>query len=250
MIIRALLLAGCMACTSFAQAASVMVAAAADLRFALTDITAQFEQAHPDVDIELVFASSGKLFSQIVEGAPYHLFLSADIGYPQRLFDDGRAMQPPVPYARGQLVMWSTRHDICALQLDDLTQSRFRRIAIAQPLHAPYGRLARDVLMHHKLWQPLEPQLVYADNVAHAAQLVASGAADVGLVARSVAQQHDGYVATIDTSGVAPLVQGYVITTHGAQNLAATKKFIHWLHSRHATQVLSDYGFVPLAGAP
>lgn len=250
MITRALLLAGCMTCTSFAQAASVMVAAAADLRFALTDITAQFEQAHPDVDIDLVFASSGKLFSQIVEGAPYHLFLSADIGYPQCLFDDGRATQPPVPYAHGQLVMWSTRHDIRALQLDDLTQSRFRRIAIAQPLHAPYGRLARDVLMHYGLWQSLQPQLVYADNVAHAAQLVASGAADVGLVARSVAQQHDGYLAAIDTSGVAPLVQGYVITTHGAQHLAATKQFIHWLHSRHATQVLSDYGFVPLAGTP
>ena len=139
--------------------------------------------------------------------------------------------------------LWSTRHDIRTLSVADLTQSRFQRIALAQPLHAPYGRLARDVLRQHGVWDALQPRLVFADNVAHAAQLVASGAADVGLLAHSVVPADDGYARRIDHAGTAPLVQGYVITARSpaAQRLAA--QFADWLHSAPAQAVLQRYGF-------
>lgn len=233
-----------------AHASTLTVAAASDLRFALTDIAADYERAHPGTLINLVFASSGKLFSQLSQGAPYDLFLSADIDYPQRLYDAGLAAHAPVAYAQGRLLLWSTRHDIRNLALADLTQARFQRIAVAQPLHAPYGRLARDVLTQHGLWHTLQSRLVFADNIAHAAQLVASGAADVGLLAHSVVPHVEGYPRTIDHANASPLVQGYVITARTPDTVHAANQFADWLRGPSAQAVLVRYGFAVQDATP
>ena len=165
------------------------VAAASDLRDALSAVTAQFRQQHPDMPVELVFGSSGKLSQQIQHGAPFALYIAADRSYADQLWQQGFAEQAPVLLAKGHLVLVTRQGLLAAKNLAELAQPRFRYIAIAEPAHAPYGDRARQALQHKGLWQQLSPKIVYGENVAKTWQLVQSGAADAALVALSLIQK-------------------------------------------------------------
>lgn len=228
------------------RAEAVTVAAAADLKFAMDAIVERYRQLHPDDAIALVYGSSGKFRTQIAQGAPYDLYFSADIAYPRMLAEDGLAASPVRAYAVGRLVLWSATLDASRLGLADLADPSIRRIAIANPLHAPYGKRAREALQAAGLWTGVESRIVYGDNIAHTAQLVLSGSADVGLIALSLALSPElaarGGHADVPQRLHSPLLQGYLVTRHGADN-AAAHRFAAYIESAEAQAILARFGF-------
>lgn len=225
----------------------VTIAAAADLKFALDAIKADYLAAHPDERIEIIYGSSGRFHTQIRQAAPFDLYFSADIAYPEELARTGHAAGPVVPYAIGRLVLWSTSEDASKLTLADLRDPRFTRIAIANPRHAPYGARAVEALTAAGLHPDLEPRYVYGENISQTAQLVLSGNARVGLIALSLALQPQlaervGYTL-IDEKLHAPLLQGFIVTRRAADNPSA-HRFAAMMQGDAARAVLTRYGFV------
>lgn len=229
--------------------AELLIAAASDLRPALVEIIAGFEAGHPGAKVEAVMGSSGKFYTQILNGAPFEMYFSADIAYPQMLHENGSASQP-TPYAIGRIVLWSATLDVTQMQLEDLARSDIRTIAIANPTHAPYGRRAQEALVSAGVWEEVRPKLVMGENIAQAAQFAQSGAADVGILALSLALtsalEAEGSRALIAADMHAPLEQGFVITTKGADNPLAAA-FAQHMTSGEARAILTKYGFEPPA---
>lgn len=234
-------------CTSPAlHAQPLRIAAASDLKFALDAITAEFARQPAGTPVDIIYGSSGKFFTQIQQGAPYDLYFSADIHYPEQLAARGLVASPVRPYAVGRLVLWSTQFDARILTLADLEQPRFQHIAIANPRHAPYGQRAEQALRAAGLWSRIEPRLVYGENIAQTAQFVQSGNAEVGIIALSLAlspalSKQGGYVL-LPASLHEPLRQGFIITRHG-RDKAAAARFAQFMTTPAAQKILLRYGF-------
>ncbi len=224
----------------------IAIAAAADLKFALDEIVEQFRPGHPAAIIDVSYGSSGNFKTQILQRAPFDLYFSADISYPQELADTGLVAGAVRPYAIGRIVLWSARSDASALTLADLRRAEFGRIAIANPRHAPYGLRAQQALEALGLWTELEPRIVYGENVAQAAQFVESGNAPIGIIALALALNPTladlGAYYLIPAELHEPLLQGYVITRHGADN-ALAHAFTEHIETPAARAILVRYGF-------
>jgi molybdate transport system substrate-binding protein len=246
-LLRSLLLACSMLLATAAHADRFTIAAAADLRFALNDIIESYRRDHPEHEFEVIYGSSGKMTTQIINGAPYDLFFSADISYPERLAAEGLAATAPAVYAIGRIAIWSTTLDASKLTLGDLpSDPRIRRIAIAQPSHAPYGLRAQEAMQATGVWDAVQPKLVFGENIAHAAQMVESGAADVGIIALSLAKfpamaRHPHHL--IDQELHNPLTQGYVVTRRGAHK-DPVLCFARYMQTDAAHEIMQRYGFV------
>lgn len=230
-----------------AHADKIMVAAAADLKFALDEIVTTFQAREPGHEVEVVYGSSGKFHTQIQQGAPYDLYFSADIAYPRALAQAGFAASPVQPYAVGRLVLWSASLDARQLRLSNLTDPKITRIAIANPKHAPYGQRAVEALQAAGVWSQVEPKLVYGDNIAQTAQFVQTGNAQVGIIALALAvnptlSRQGGY-GLIPDSLHTPLEQGFIITKR-AQGKALAQRFADHMRSPQARTVMTRYGFV------
>lgn len=230
-----------------AQAEKITIAAAADLKFALDEIVAGFRKSHPADEIQVSYGSSGKFQTQIQQGAPYDLFFSADISFPRQLARLGLAASEVKPYAVGRIVLWSAGQDAAKITLASLADPRFKRIAIANPKHAPYGKRAEEALRAAGVWESVRSRLVLGESVAQAAQFVQSGNAQAGIIALSLALSPEltkkgGYVLIPDTLHQ-PLEQGYIITRRGGEKtLAAT--FSDYMDSKPARGIMTKYGFV------
>lgn len=222
----------------------ITVAAAADLHEAMDKLIESYRQAHPGSKLEVVYGASGMLLTQIEQGAPFELFFSADSGYPQQLVAHGKASGAPVPYAMGHLVLWSASLDMHQVQVADLAQPRFGRIAIANPQHAPYGKRAEQALRAAGVWDALQPRLVFGENIAQAAQFAQSGNAKVGLIAESlaIASPVKGSYASVPPALYEPLQQSFVLTQRGAGN-ALAQDFARYVQSAPARAILTHYGF-------
>ncbi len=222
------------------------LAAASDLRYALTDIVASYKKDHPDRVVEVIFGSSGKMTSQIMNGAPYDVFFSADIAYPEKLYAAGFTTSKPAVYALGRIVLWSHKRDASQLKLKSLLDKSIKRIAIANPVHAPYGVRAKEVLHAEGLWDAVQHKLVFGENIARTAQMIESEAADVGIIALSLALFPDlakhGYTL-IDDHLHNPLTQAYVITQYGADNKAA-HAFVRFMETEPVHVIMKQYGFI------
>lgn len=232
----------------FAQAEAITIAAASDLQYAMDAIIAKFRAGEPDARVQAVYGSSGNFNAQIRQGAPFDLYFSADIGYPEALHAEGFAAAAPTPYATGRLVLWSTSIDVGGMELAALADARFRRIAMANPAHAPYGKRAEEVLAAAGLLEQLRPRLVLGDNIAQAAQFVQSGAADAGIVALSLvsapALQDSGWYRLIPEELHAPLQQGYIVTRRARDNALAWR-FAAFMATPAVRVLLADHGFAP-----
>ena len=182
---------GCRARSGAAPAhRRVAVAAAADLRFALDELTATFRQAHADMEIAVSYGSSGSFYAQLLNRAPFDVFLSADLDYPKKLAQQGLTRGPVFAYAVGRIVLWvpaSSPIDVSTLGMSALAASHVSHIAIANPAHAPYGRAAEAAMKAAGIYDRVQPKLVFGDNVGQALQFVQSGSADMGIVALSLA---------------------------------------------------------------
>lgn len=237
-----------------AWAGQFTVAAASDLRFALDEIAGEYRKLYPEHKFEVIYGSSGKMTTQIKNGAPYDVFFSADISYPQQLKAAGLTASEPAVYAIGRVVIWSNTLDASALTLKELaTDNRIRRLAIAQPAHAPYGLRAKEALQAAGVWEQVQGKLVFGENIAHTAQMVESGAAEAGIIALSLAKfpsmaKHPHHL--IDDQFHQPLTQGFILTRRAADNQAA-RLFVRFMADAQAHRIMERYGFrLPQAAAP
>lgn len=231
-------------CSSPVAAQSLTLAAAASMRNAMNDIIAAYQLQHPDDQIQAIFGASGGLTTQIINGAPFDMFFSADTALPQRLYDAGLTAGKPMVYAEGRLVLWSATRDVSTLALEDLATPDIRRIAIAQPRTAPYGQRAQEVLTSLGLWGGVEQKLVFGENISQAARMAEAGAADVGLIALSlvVIPPLDKHAfQLIDADLHAPLTQAFVITQR-AHNNPAAQRFTAFMGSPEAILILRRHG--------
>ena len=229
------------------RAGEITIAAAADLQSALQEVAASFRASHPSDKVELVFGASGKLAAQLRNGAPFDLFFSADLAYPRQLHEQGIAASAPKLYAVGHLVLWSLKPELARLPLKELPNSPLlRKLAIANPEHAPYGRRAKEALAHEGVWDAMAPKLVLGENIAHTAQFVDSGAADAGIVALSLvmspALADKGAWTPIPADWHAPLEQGFIVTMRAKSNPLAAAFATH-MDAPATRAVMKRYGF-------
>lgn len=233
--------------TTVAHAEKITVAAAADLKFAMDEIVASFNKSHPKDQVEVIYGSSGKFFTQIKNNAPYDMYFSADINYPLELAKKGLAASEVIPYALGRIVLWSNSMDASKMTLESLTDPAIKKIAIANPKHAPYGKRAEEALKSIKLWEKVESRLVFGENIAHTAQFVETRNAQVGIIALALAlnptlSKQGGYYLIPDKLHQ-PLEQGYIITKRAADKPLA-KLFSGYMTSKESRRIMIKYGFV------
>jgi molybdate transport system substrate-binding protein len=237
-----------------AQAQEIRVAAAADLKFALDELDAQYEkQAGKKIDVS--YGSSGNFFAQIQNGAPFDLLLSADIEYPRKLAAAGLAEPGTLyEYAVGRIVIWmpaDARADLAKLGWKALLEPGVERIAIANPEHAPYGRAAVAALRNAGVYEQVRRRLVYGENIAQAAQFVASGSAQAGILALSLAvspPMRDGKRWEIPADMHPPIEQGAIILK-SSKDKEGARAFLAFLKSDAGRKILESYGFVlPASG--
>ena len=231
-----------------AGAGDLKIAAAADLTFAFKDVGAQFVKQTGDT-LELSYGSSGNFFAQIQNGAPFDLFFSADVGYPQKLEAAGLAEPGTIyEYASGKLVMWvpnSSKLDL-SRGLATLLDPGIRKIAIANPLHAPYGVAAVAAMRHDAIYDTVKSKLVLGENISQTAQFVESGNADVGLLALSLAvapaMKDKGRYVEIPADDYPPIIQAAVILK-SSRNKELANRFLKFLKERATLALMERYGF-------
>lgn len=241
------------AASAHADQAAPAVAAAADLKFALPEIARAFER-EGGRKLRLSFGSSGMLAQQIMQGAPFELFFSADESYVAMLQRNGRGEDGGRPYALGRIALFipngSPVH--ADRNLRDLTAAvrdgRLKRLAIANPEHAPYGRAAREALQHLGIWEALGDKLVLGENAAQAAQFAASGSAQAGIIPLSLTRATDlatrGAFVTLPEAWHAPLRQRMVLVK-GAGDTA--RQFQAFMQTPAARAILERHGFASIA---
>ena len=232
---------------------SLKLAAAADLEPVLPPILEQFRQA-TGVRVDATYQASAMLTAQIMNGAPFDAFLSADLGYPQRLIDaglaDGGAEHAPITYARGTLVLWARSDShLPPPSMELLRHPGLKRLAIANPDRAPYGRAAIAALKTLNMYEALKPRLVTAENIAQAAQFADSGNADAGLISLTSAMtqkmRSDGSYFRMDGSLYAPIEQGAVVISKSPQ-LENAHKLLDYLLSAPVQVQFAKSGLTPV----
>ncbi|HWB82515.1 MAG TPA: molybdate ABC transporter substrate-binding protein [Bryobacteraceae bacterium] len=226
------------------------IAAAADLRFALDQVTSAFRRANPQIDVAVAYGSSGNFYSQLRNKAPFDVYLSADVEYPRKLAAEGlTAPQSEFVYGVGRIVLWVQNQsplDVAKLQMHALEAPSVRHIAIANPQHAPYGRAAEAAMRSLGVYDAVQSKLVLGEDIAQTLQFVQSGAADAGIVALSLVLapplHSQGRYWEIPLDAYPTIEQG------GAIMAAAKDKKFAWdfrayLMGAEGRRILKQYGF-------
>jgi molybdate transport system substrate-binding protein len=229
-----------------AQDGTLRIAAAADLQPVLPSLIDQFEK-QTQKKVEASYASSATLATQIMNGGPFGLFLSADVSFPQKVIAAGLAdSSEPVAYARGTLVLWA-RNDSPAqpLSLDTLRSGSLKTVAVANPEHAPYGRAAKAAIEKLGLTESLQGKLVVAENIAQTAQYADSGNAQAGLISLTSALtprlSADGKYVVMPEDSYPPLLQGAVVIK-GSPAAGEAHQFLDFLMSSAVRKELAERG--------
>ncbi len=218
----------------------ILVAGASDLQFAFEELGEAFTEATGD-DVTFTFGSSGQLATQIVNGAPFHLFASANVGFVDEVIASGEGVaSTKQTYAFGRIVVWSPKKRYGSLEA--LLDPKIRFIAIANPEHAPYGVAAQQALEDAGIYERVKSKLVYGENIADTLRLVKSGNADVGIVALSLAIVSGGRFWEIPPSRYEPLEQALVVTSTGQRGVVA-QRFASFVMSEAGRRVMRRYGF-------
>ncbi|MGA7872895.1 MAG: molybdate ABC transporter substrate-binding protein [Candidatus Binatus sp.] len=231
-----------------AGAAEIKVAAASDLTFVFNDVAARFHDQTGNT-VKLAYGSSGNFFAQIQNGAPFDLFFSADLSYPEKLEAAGLAEPGTIyEYASGKLVMWAPNSSKLDLSrgLAALLDPGVRKIAIANPQHAPYGIAAVAALRHAAIYDQIKSKLVLGENISQTAQFVQSGNADAGLLALSLAlapaMKNSGRYVEIPAADYPPVIQaGVILKSSHHKELA--NRFLKFLKQPETAALMERYGF-------
>lgn len=237
----------CLSAHLFAQN-QLAIAAASDLQSVLPEVAARFEK-ETGIQAKLSFGSSGNFFAQIQNGAPFDLFFSADVDYPKKLEASGMTEPGSMyHYADGKIVLWAPKNSAIDVNrgLDALLDPAVKKMAIANPVHAPYGSAAESALRKAGLWDKIQSKLVLGENISQTAQFAQSGNADAGILALSLvlapAMKEKGNYFVIAQELYPPLQQAAVVLKGSTHRDLATR-FIDFLKTREVKSLLQQYGF-------
>lgn len=232
--------------SSLAQAETVSVAVAASAQYVFEDLKTEFKKETGN-DLVPSIDSSGKFATQIMNGAPYDVFMSADMEFPEKLGQAGYATAPPRTYVYGALVVWSMKDVDLRTWQAPFADIKLGKVAVANPQTAPYGREAMKVLAGAKLDVPLQNRLVYGESIAQTNQYIFSGVADLGFTAKSIVLSPEmkgkGKWVEVPRDLYSPIAQGAVLLKHGAGNKAA-RQFYDFLYSDKARAIFERYGYL------
>ncbi len=227
---------------------SARVAVAANVSYAIEALKRAFIQSHPSSDLQISLGSSGKLSAQIQNGAPYDIFLSADMKFPQNLYKKGWTLSQPVVYAKGSLALLSVRSRDFSKGITLLATPDIRKVAVANPKTAPYGKAALEALENAKIYMQIRSKLLYGESVSQTL-LYTLKAADVGIVATSLLYapqmkrfKHGRNWVEVDSALYTPIAQGMVLLRHAKKNETA-QEFFAFMHSDKAAKILRSYGY-------
>ena len=233
---------------SAAFAEELTIAAASDLNFAIKEVIAKFEATN-STKVKLSLGSSGNFYAQLQNGAPFDLYFSADIGYPKKLEEAGLTVPGTLyRYAVGRIVFWVPAGSRIDVQQgpEALRDPGIKKIAIANPKHAPYGRAAVSAMNYFKVYETVKGKLVLAENISQAAQFVESGASDFGIIALSLAlaptMKAAGRYWEVPSEAHPALEQGAVILKH-SNNQEVAKQFLEFMKGPEGQEIMKRYGF-------
>lgn len=236
--------------SSLVQASStVTIAVAANVSYAIKPLVKAFHAQYPQIKIDVILGSSGKLTAQMMHGAPYALLMSADMAYPQRLYEKGWTSQKPVVYAEGALALLSTHTYTMTEEIEKiLTTDGVKTIAIANPKTAPYGVATVEALKHLHIYRDIKNKLVYGESISQTV-MYATRVADMGIIAMSALsspqlshyKQGRDWVALKSTL-YSPIAQGMVLMKH-AKDMHAAKVFYDFILTPKAQEILHAYGY-------
>lgn len=233
---------GLIACKHPINKRTIHIATATNMQFAINEIATSFEKK-TGVQCEIILGSSGKLTAQINEGAPYDIFISADMKYPLELFNRGKVKSQPEIYALGSLVLWSM--DTIQPTIEMLTEHSIKHIAIANPKIAPYGKAAFDVLMGLSTFNQVEPKLVYGESITQTNQFILSKSVEIGITSKSTvlnqSNQQKGCWIEINPNLHDPIEQGIVQLN---ENDSVVNSFYNFIFSKEAQQILKQNGYL------
>ncbi len=217
------------------------IAVAANMQFAMKKITHDFS-SKTGIQCNLIVGSSGKLTAQIKEGAPFDIFASADMKYPNNLFQKGYSSEKPQLYAFGKLVLWSLKTD--SLNFNALKKAK--HIAISNPKTAPYGNASIEVLKNKELYKSVQNKLVYGESISQTNQFIISKSVDLGFTSKSVVMapvlKDKGKWIDIPSNLYTPIAQGIILLNTSNQN---AKEFYEYMKSNAAKKTLLDFGYSP-----
>lgn len=227
------------------EKAIIRIAVAANMQYAIKELAEQFEN-DTGYTCEVILSSSGKLFAQIKEGAPYDLFLSADLIYPAALQAMDLTHEPPKIYAYGSLVLWSFSPSLKP-SLEVLQTDSVRHIALANPKTAPYGKAAVEVLEFYGLSASLQDKLVFGESIGQTNQFITSGAADIGFTSQSVvmseAMKKKGRWIRINKKAYTPMPQGVALIKRKISKKQGAQAFYVYLFSSEGKDILQKFGY-------
>jgi molybdate transport system substrate-binding protein len=245
MLLGAVILSGTV---TMAQAQPLTVAVAANVKFVFDELKTEFK-AETGIDVNGVFSSSGKINAEIKSGAPYDVFMSADMAFPEALHKSGYAVAAPKVYAQGVLVLWTLQPLDLKQGMNVLTSAAVKKVAMANPKLAPYGLEAMHALEHFKLREAVEPKLVYGESIAQVNQYIDTRSVEIGFTAKSVVlspqMQGHGKWIEVPRDSYQPIEQGMVMLKHGVDtNAESAKLFMAFMASPKARGILEKFGYI------
>ena len=236
-------------CLTSLNATNINIEVAANVSYAMDELSAAFEKQYPNISVKSTIGSSGKLSAQIMHGAPYGLFLSANMLYPQKLYEHGFATSKPRVYAQGALAYLSTKNIDFTKPTTMLTQKSIHKIAIANPKTAPYGKAAQEFLQNSHLYSKLRPKLIYGESIAQTLFFTLN-AADIGIVAKSALLSKNMKTIgkktkslDVDPSLYTPIQQGLVLLSLSKQE-PAYQLFYAFLFTPAAQKIFLQFGYL------
>lgn len=228
------------------SAGTINIALAANVSYAIDELIAEFNKTHKDTKVRVTLGSSGKLTAQIKHGAPYHIFMAANMAFPQSLYDDKIAKQPPVIYALGSLAILSKKETDFSSGIDVLKKSNIYKIAIANPKTAPYGTAAIEAFKSAGIYEEIKSKLIFAESISQTVSFAIT-AADLGLIAKSslysstmLKYKKDINWVEVDAKLYTPIEQGIVMIEDGKE----TKAFYEFILSNSAKEIFAKYGYL------
>lgn len=224
---------------------TILVAAASNLQFVMDDIIKFYERKKPDIKVKIVYGSSGNFFNQIINGAPFDLFFSADFRYPEELLQRGLGKEVAT-YAFGRIVVMvpvNSKIEVQKLGLKALFHPAVKKIAIANPAYAPYGMAAVTFLKKQNIYETLKGKLVLGENISRATQFVESGAAEIGIIALALALKAKKSVYWKIPLETCPPIEQKLIILKRTKRYSIVREFADFLQSMEGKNILVHYGF-------
>ncbi|WP_457747540.1 molybdate ABC transporter substrate-binding protein [Sulfurimonas sp.] len=230
---------------------TLSVAVAANMSYAIEALKVEFEKEHPQTKVQITLGSSGKLTSQIKYGAPYDIFMSANMKYPDALCRDGKTLSKVHIYAKGSLVLFSRQERDFAQGIRIILNADIKRVAVGNPKTAPYGKATKEALVHAKIYEEVKNKFVYGESIAQTLTYTLK-ATELGFIAKSSLYaknmrhfKKNKHWIDVDTKLYKPISQGVVLLKR-AQNNSDAKLFYKFIFSHKAKKIFKKFGYTTL----